>query len=306
MNVNTRRDFLKHAGLSGLALGTIPWLASSSLAASGELAWPHPIGLELYTVRHQMARAPLATLRMVAQAGYRLVETDPYPKPHPPLLAPAKFLDYLHQTGLGILSGLTGQPRPGNEAQWRRRIAAAQALKLKYLGTMETSVLNASGWKKLAKQYDMAGRLCQEHGLRFFYHNHITEFIPTGGTTGYEILQSETDPHRVYFEMDVFWMTYARQDPVAWFRRAPGRYPLLHVKDMKKHMPAAYNPHQFPRGFQPFTEVGRGRVNWQRVFAHIHQAGVKHVYVEQDRSDIPVKQAIRISYEYLRHLRLKA
>ena len=61
MNVHTRRDFLKHAGLSGLALGTLPWLASSSLAASGELAWPHPIGLELYTVRHQMARALQAT-----------------------------------------------------------------------------------------------------------------------------------------------------------------------------------------------------------------------------------------------------
>ncbi len=300
-----RRSFFE--SLAGASLAGFSPLFASPLLAAGRLAWPHPIGLELYTVRHQMARDPLPTLRMVAQTGYKLIETDPYPQSRPgrPALSPLLLLRYLRETGLGYLSGLTAQPRPGTLAQWRRRIAAARRLHLQYLGTMETNVLDAAGWKKLARQYNLAGRVCRDHGLQLFYHNHITEFIPTAGTTGYAILQQETDSRYLQFEMDVFWMTYARQDPIAWFRRAPGRYPLLHVKDIKRHLPPAYNPQRFPEGFQPFTEVGRGSVDWPRVFAHARAAGVKHIFVEQDRTDIPVRRAIRISYRYLRMLRLR-
>ncbi len=314
MNSLSRRNFFRRTAAGAMVMGAASWLdLPSALAAAparntGPLAWTGPIGLELYTVRHQMARNPLATLRMVAKTGYKLVESDPYPRSSPghPALPTATLMRYLHETGLQIISGLTMQPRPGTRAQWLRRIQAAKRMGLRYLGTMETNVLDAAHWKALAHQYNtVAGPLCRDHGMQLFYHNHITEFIPTGGTNGYAILQQETEPHNLAFEMDVFWMTYAKQDPVAWFKRAPGRYPLLHVKDMKKHVPPAYNPEKFPQGFQPFTEVGRGRIDWARVFAHIHEGGVKHIYVEQDRTDIPVRQAIRISYQYLRHLRLR-
>lgn len=135
------------------------------------------------------------------------------------------------------------------------------------------------------------------------YHNHIREFERHGNTNGYEILLTECDPAVVQMEMDIFWVTYSGQDPLYYFRRFPGRFPLLHIKDMKKSI--TVNPDEFPgRGVNPFAPVGRGRIEWPQIFAHVKQAGAKHIFVEQDRCDGSPLIAIRISYRYLRNLRL--
>ncbi len=303
MDSSNRRQFLRQAATGLFGLGApAALLASRAAHAASHPAWSGPIGLELYTVRHLFAHRPLPTLRAVHAAGYQLVEGDVTQMP-----APWQTIRrYLRESGLGMVSTLAMQPNPGTPQQWEILMTQADPYHLRYFVTMNTSVHDAEGWKRIAARYNEAGKIAKKHGLQFCYHNHITEFIPTGGTTGYEILHRETDPELLQFEMDVFWITYAQQDPVAWFKRSPGRYPLLHIKDMKHHVPAAYNPHQFPRGFDPFTEVGRGKINWARVFAHAPMAGVKHIFVEQDQTaPLSPLTAIKISYRYLRHLRVR-
>ncbi len=296
--MTNRRSFLRQAAAGIIGLGATQELFASPAAAADAPAWSGPIGLELYTVRHQLARNPLATLRAVAAAGYQLVEGDI-------VNVPAAFPDYLRQSGLKMISTLVMQPEPGSVAQWQPLIEKAARHHLQYFVTMNVGVHDAEGWKRISDSYNQAGKLAHQHGMTFCYHNHITEFIPTQGTTGYAVMQKNTDPNLVKFEMDVFWMTYARQDPIAWFKRAPGRYPLLHIKDMKKQVPAAYNPQKFPQGFNPFTEVGRGRIDWASIFDHAKLAGTQNIFVEQDQTgSLTPEQAIRISYNYLRHLKL--
>ena len=146
---------------------------------------------------------------------------------------------------------------------------------------------------------------CARGGNQLCYHAHNNEYAQLGDTSGYEILLTRCDAKIVNMEMDIFWAVYAGIDPLSLWRRYPGRFPLLHIKDL--YGDVAVNPHQSPPpdGPNPFAPVGQGKINWARIFAHVGQAGVKHIFVEQDRCNMPPLEAIKISFEYLKNLRVK-
>lgn len=296
--MTTRRKFLQTAIIAGAAGAASLTSVTDSLAA-GRLAWPGPIGLQLYTVRDLYSKDPLSTLKQVAGAGYKEVELAGFLPPH---LPPATTLGYLKETGLTAVGGHFPLPKVADD--WKRWVERAHALGLRYTGTSNTDRLTADGWKKLAALFNECGKLSHPEGIQFTYHNHIREFEKLGDTNGYTILLTECDPTLVKMEMDIFWITYSGQDPLVWFRKYPGRFPLLHIKDLKKGI--TVNPDEFPRGSgpNPFAPVGRGRIDWVRVFKHVHEAGAKHIFVEQDRCDGSPITAITESYQYLRHLRL--
>lgn len=296
--MTTRRKFLQTALAGGAAAAAGLTNITDSLAA-GRLAWPGPIGLQLYTVRELYAKDPLGTLKQVAGAGYKQVEMAGFLPPH---LPPATTLGYLKEAGLTAVGGHFPLPKVADD--WKRWVERAHALGLHYTGTSNTESLTADGWKKLAALFNACGKLSHPEGIQFTYHNHIREFEKLGNTNGYTILLTECDPTLVKMEMDIFWITYSGQDPLVWFRKYPGRFPLLHIKDLKKGV--AVNPDQFPssKGPNPFAPVGQGRINWVRVFEHVRQAGAKHIFVEQDECDGSPITAITESYNYLRHLRL--
>ncbi|MGH9435982.1 MAG: sugar phosphate isomerase/epimerase family protein [Terriglobia bacterium] len=292
--MTTRRDFLRTA-LAGLAAGGV---AGKALAA-GRLAWPGPIGLQLYTVRGLYAKNPLQTLKDVAAAGYTTVELAAFLPPH---LPPATLESYLRQAGLKAIGAHF--PLPKTVEDWKPFVEQAHSLGLRYTGTSMTNHLTVDGWKRLAALFNECGKLSRPAGVEFCYHNHIREFEPlAGNTNGYTILLTECEPSLVNMEMDIFWATYSQQDPIHWWRRYPGRFPLLHIKDLRKGI--TVNPREFPgRGVNPFVPVGQGRIDWPRIFSHVHLAGTKYIFVEQDRCDGSPLVAIKQSYHYLRNLRL--
>jgi sugar phosphate isomerase/epimerase len=110
-----------------------------------------------------------------------------------------------------------------------------------------------------------------------------------GGPSGYEILLAECPPENLLLEMDIFWMRLAGQDPIGWFARAPGRFRLVHVKDMG---PAPRND---------MRDVGTGVIDWRPTLSAAANAGVKHFFVEHDDPPDPLKSA-SASYEYLSKL----
>lgn len=292
--MSTRREFLQTlAGVGVLgAAGLQAW-------AEGPLAWPHPIGLQIYTVRDAYAKDPLGTLKRVRAAGYQEIELINLDS------IPADTLKgYIQQTGLKAVSGHVPLPKDDND--WNRTLGIAHTLGLSYLVIPFAVYKTADEWKGLADKLDKLGRISKQHGIQLGYHNHIYEFRPQGNTTGYKILLDNTDRSSLIMEMDLFWANYAHQDPLAWFRQYPGRFQMLHIKGLKKHLPPQdQNPYEFPKGkFIPFTEVGQGRINWRPIFAHVKEAGTKHIFVEQDRSDIDPFKAIAISEKYLKNLRL--
>lgn len=295
-----RRDFLRttSAGVAAAATLQLPLDAQNPWA---NLAWKGPIGLQLYTLREQFAKDPLGTLAQVSAIGYNEVEVDPFLFK----LSPEDTRSYLMETNLTATSGLWMMPGPAKD--WEKQIDIAGKIGLKYMVCMFVQTASEDKWKQLAADLNRAGKQCKARGIQLCYHNHILEFVPVGNTTGYEIFQTETDPHLVQFEMDIFWMTYAKQDPIAWFKRFPGRFPLLHIKDLTKDLPAGYDPRKFPgKGMEPFVEVGQGSIDWKRIFENTGLAGTKRIFVEQDFSTRSPFESIRMSLHYLRQLRLQA
>jgi sugar phosphate isomerase/epimerase len=145
------------------------------------------------------------------------------------------------------------------------------------------------GYKRVAELFNRAGEEAKATGITFAYHNHDFEFARLDGRLLYDVLLAETDPNLVAFEMDLYWITKGGQDPLTYFARWPGRFPLVHAKDSSGA----------PR--QEIVEVGRGTIDWKRIFARREQAGIRHVFVEHDQPADPFA-SIRASYEYLARL----
>jgi sugar phosphate isomerase/epimerase len=295
--MENRRDFLKKT--IGAVGGASAAMGLSEIHAAGNLAWPGPIGLEMYTVRDQFAKAPVVTLKQVAAAGYKEIEAAAF---LPMNLSVADLKRQLTKDGLQNPSGFLEVPKSVDE--WKKSIAGAQAFGWKYVVIAYTELADADGWKRLADLFNQCGRVAGDAGIQFCYHNHLREFAKVGDTTGYDILLTNCDPTLMKMELDIFWITYAGADPLPYFKKYPGRFPLLHIKDMKKD--AVGSDTKFPpdSGPNPFAPVGQGKINWPEIFAHVHEAGAQHIFVEQDRSDTSPLEAIKISYDYLRNLRL--
>jgi sugar phosphate isomerase/epimerase len=290
----TRRDFFQKA-LTGAAVA----IGAGEAMAAGALAWTKPIGLQLYTVRNQYRQDPTGTLKKVGAIGYREADLAGFLPPH---LSPATLKADLTAARLTPVSDYLDMPKTADD--WKKSIAEAQANGTSYIVTGNTDRLDADGWRRLADLFNECGKLSTAAGLQFAYHNHIREFERLDGTTGYEILLTRCDPQLVKMEMDIFWITYSGVDPLPYFRRFPGRFPLLHIKDLKKGI--TVNPRAFPspKGPNPFVPVGQGRIDWRQIFAHVPQAGTKHIFVEQDFCDGSPFTAIETSFKYLRSLRL--
>lgn len=286
-----RRDFLRKAavGLTAAAVGT-RWPKSLWANPYGK-----PVGLQLYTVRDQLEKDLTGTLKQVAAIGYTDVEIySLYGKPA------AEFSQLLKDNGLTASSG--HYMLPDVEHNWQKHIDDAKVLGLEY---MVHAILQPDerktfeDYKRLAEVFNKAGAETEKAGIQFCYHNHNFEFKKWGDTTAYDYFLKTFDPKLVKFEMDCFWLTHAGQDPVEFFKKYPGRFPLLHIKDMVDH-PAPTQELDARMG--EFAPVGHGTIDWKRIFAAAPEGGMKHYYVEQDYCEQPPLEAVKMSYEYLHKL----
>jgi sugar phosphate isomerase/epimerase len=167
---------------------------------------------------------------------------------------------------------------------------------------------NADGWKRVVELFNKAGEASQKAGIQFCYHNHSFEFSPVDGLDGksaYEYLLTETDPNFVKMEMDLCWISVAGKDPVSYFDKYPGRFPMVHVKDYVND-PNATSSYAGATGSVVFkgrlADVGQGTIDWKRIFRQSEKAGIKHYFVENDDAKSPFED-IKISYDYLSALR---
>lgn len=165
------------------------------------------------------------------------------------------------------------------------------------------------GLKRVAEFFNQTGKSCKAAGIQFGYHNHTWEFQPDpnlGGKLPYDFLLENTDPHFVIMEMDLCWISVTGHDPLSYFKRFPGRFPLVHVKDVKQMPKVApgkkdeFVDTDFEK--KEMTEPGSGVIDWKRIFSHADEAGIKHYFVEHDDPADPFA-SIAASYKYLSTLR---
>jgi len=257
------------------------------------------IGLQLYTVRDLMKRDFDGTLAKVAAIGYKEVEFAGYFDHSPKdvraavdrrgLTAPSAHIDY---KSLG--------------EKFPEVIEAAKVVGHEYLVNpwIEEEIRKQpDGWKHAAETFNRAGEACKKAGIQFAYHNHWFEFLPVNGKLPYDLLLTECDPNLVKMELDLCWITVGGQDPLKYFDRYPGRFPLVHVKDVKRVPPVtAGGAQDFGSSMKDMTEVGSGIIDWKKIFAQSDKAGIKHYFVEHDNPKKPL-ESIKTSYDYLARLR---
>ena len=241
------------------------------------------IGLQLYTVRHELQRDFAGTIARVAATGYREVEFAGYFGQ-----APRDVRALLDQHGLSAPSAHVSLAPD----QWRAALDAAPVIGHRYVVVAwipAEARRTLDDYKRIAESFNHAATEARAAGLQFAYHNHDFEFAPLEGRLPYDVLLAETDPHLVQLEIDLYWITKGGQDPLAYFARWPGRIPMVHVKD-------SVGPPD-----HRMTDVGAGSIDWKRIFARRDQAGIRHAFVEHD-APADAFASIRASYEYLRQL----
>jgi sugar phosphate isomerase/epimerase len=156
---------------------------------------------------------------------------------------------------------------------------------------------------QVAANFNTWGKLCREAGLKLGWHPHGFEFVQTkagNGETMFDIVARETDPKNLYFEMDVFWVFHAGQDPVKLLKKYGSRWELMHVKDIRKGAVTGLST-----GSAPPTDnvpVGDGQIDWHAVLRTAQDVGVKHYLIEDETP--AALQCIPASLKYLRALKL--
>ncbi len=272
-----RRDFIKSTSL----LAGTTFLPFNKLKASGGKA----IGLQLYTVREDIKKDLVGTLKKVAAIGYKNLELAGYGNGKFYGKSPEEFKKITGDLGMTVKSSHTGV---SNE-RIDKIIDDALELGLEYvvmpsLGRNKRE--SVDDYKRIADLFNSFGEKFNKAGLKFGYHNHAFEFEKIDGQIPYDILLKNTDKDLVGFEMDLFWIKKGGHDPMEYFRKYPGRFKLWHVKDMD---PASGK----------FTEVGSGNIDFKTIFVNRDLAGMQYYFVELDRAARPALESIEISFNYL-------
>ncbi len=275
MNYN-RRDFLRYASLAAGSVLVVPNLMGKPAKFSP--------GLQLYTVRNAMGEDPKGTLKKVADIGYKVLETASYSDGKFYGFEAAEFAGITKDLGMNVVSSHIGIGEILKNID--QVVEALQASGQKYLVVpyIGDEYRSSNGYKKLADELNEKGAVCKKSGIKLVYHNHAFEFEDLGGTTGMDILLNICNRDLVNFESDLYWVTKAGLDPLAFLKKYPGRFPLWHVKDM------ADTPEK------GFAEVGTGIIDYNKLFENASIAGLEFFFVEQDRSDDPMN-SIKISYK---------
>ncbi|HWD90388.1 MAG TPA: sugar phosphate isomerase/epimerase [Mucilaginibacter sp.] len=284
-----RRVFLGQAGLMSAGMLLMPKLLSAKQGGK--------YGLQLFSLREQLPKDVKGVIGKVAEAGYKQVETFGYSKEHGfwGLSAP-EFKKLLKTNGLVSPSGhytfdsflSSGQIGDLDDAIDAANILGQEYVVVPYINPDMRKT--AADLKSIVNWINIAGDRVQKAGLKLAYHNHNFEFDLVEGQRLYDLILNGTNPELVDLEMDVYWVVRAGQDPLKLIQDHPGRFKLLHVKDMDKSDPKLN------------TEVGTGSIDYKPIIAAARNAGVKYYIIEQENFKIDPYESITKNNKNLRGL----
>ena len=265
----SRRAFLAGVGaVAGLTACGARAAALASAASAQARRRLKRIGIQLWTVRDQMQRDIAGTFQRLAEIGYREVEFAGY-FGH----SPAQLRADLDRAGLTAVSTHGELDLVRNH--WSEALDTASELGLRYITINwlpAESRRTLDDWRRIADDFNSAGERARARGLRLAYHNYDVTLQPVEGTVPLDLLLERVSPENMDFQMDVYWLVVGGGDPLAWIRRHPTRFTMLHVKD-------SAGP---PKHAQ--TDVGAGVIDFRSILAldAAQRGAIQHVFVEQD------------------------
>ncbi len=240
-----------------------------------------PVGLQVYTLNFMLnvpgVNTP-AVLKQIAAIGIKELETATGADGLYYGQKPREFAKMANDAGLKWVGNhIGGLPKTAPGASSRRNLRdnlseivddAAEG-DCSWVVCSSSSITNSEEIRQTAEIFVKAGEASSKSNMKFAYHNHQSEFNQIDGISAFDYVLGNTDKTKVFMELDLAWATAAGQDPVALFTKYPGRFPLWHVKDLDK---ATGRP----------CPVGKGTVDFKRIFEHSEKSGVIHTFIEQD------------------------
>ena len=272
-----RRHFIGAMGTAAVATSVMPLLSCSSRVPS--------TGLILYTVRDAMEEDPEGTLNRIAEIGYNWIEAADYSNGLFYGFDPARFAGIVNSAGMSLISSHNGMDMDNYE----RIIDDCEAAGMRYViipSLPGSAFKSAESLRQTVDLFNIVGERAASAGLKAGFHNHQVELRDVDGIIPLDFFIENTDPDIFCFEMDIAWLTAAGASPVDYFNRYPGRFELLHIKDLTADKRDA--------------TLGEGTLDFNPVFAAVRKAGMKYFFIEQDhcRTHTPMESA-EISRQFL-------
>ena len=266
MSIN-RRDFLRNGSFAAVGL-SFPFLTKANfLDTTAGFKIPN-FGIQLWTVKENMMGDAKGTLAKLASFGYKQIESYEGPQGMFWGMGHKGFKTYMDDLGMTIVSS-----HCDNLTDFDKKSEEAAAIGMEYLICPHKGAQKSlDNFKAFADEFNESGKITKKHGIKFAYHNHDYSFIPMDGQMPQDVMMQGTDPSLVDFEMDIYWVNFANQDPIAWLKKYPNRFKLCHVKDLTKKV----------NNKQESCVIGTGIIDFKKVLKVGAKYGLTSFFVEQE------------------------
>ena len=288
-----RREFIQTTSIAASGFFLTSYLpACNQVAGSKDVS--DKFGLQLYTLRDILPSDPKGILKQVASFGYKEIESYDHDK----LgifwgMKNTEFKKLMDDLGMKIVSSHCDMNK-----DFERKAADAAEIGIPYLLCPHLGAQpKIDDFKKFAETFNQKGEICKKNGIKFGYHNHDYSFVQLEGQYPQDVLMQNTDKNLVDYEMDIYWVVTAGQDPVAWINKYPGRFKLSHVKDRKKG--AA------PTDKEASVVLGTGSIDFKKILKEAGKNGMEYYLVEQEayENSTPI-DAVKADAEYMKNLKI--
>ena len=257
------------------------------------------IAFQMYSVREligdpgKYAQNHEKTLKDLANMGYTAIEAANYGDGKLYGVTPEQFKADIEAAGLKVLSSHVGHNLSADELKsgnfdgalkwWEQCIDAHKRAGMKYIVNPGISFpKNLAEAEVICKYLNKVGEMVNAAGMKFGYHNHSFEFNKVEDKVWYDYMIQHTDADKVFFEMDVYWAVRGQVSPVEYFKKYPGRFTLLHIKDHRE-----------------FGESGM--VGFDAIFNNADKAGLKGWVVELEGSNRPsIMDGMKVCADYVK------
>ncbi len=277
--MTSRKNFLINTGK--LTLGSV---LLSSFDINGNLG-SNP-GIQLYTVRKEMLEDAAGTLKKLAAMGIKQIESAGSEKGYYYGLEAAEMKKICADLGMTLRSGHIHL-----DDKWQQTLDDAAASGQEYIicSSMPSNGQTVDNYKRVADQFNKAGDDSKKLSMKFGYHNHDYEFEKEHGKVLYEVLVENTDPKLVCMELDLGWVVATGSNPLDYFAKYPGRFPLWHLKDMDLAKKES-------------TEFGKGGLDIKKILENGSLSGMKYFFIEQEEYTSTPMESMMHNMNYLKKL----
>lgn len=271
--------------MTGLGIAALPFQYCTAPQKEETVLKPTKLtlekfGIQIYSVKEDMALDPKATLSSLAGFGYRQLEGFDGGKGILWGMQPEEFVSLLNEANTKMIASHCNVFENLETQAEQAAAVGMEYLICPWIGPQKT----LDEYRKMALEFNQIGEKLKAFGLKFAYHNHDYTFVQLEGQLPQDLLMNETDPELVDFEMDMYWVHVAGINPADYLAKYPNRFRLCHVKDAS---PGPGDPHQ--RG----VLLGNGEISYGELISKSQTLGMDYFIVEQEQfpSGTPMEAA---------------